>query len=349
MALTQPVATAVTFLLVATVCTVILATTGQTVAAEAQVLSRIDLAGTRSITVLDSGGRAGLTVSAVDRISLLSGVEWVIGLGPAQDATNAQIEGGRPAPIRTLYGDLPGIVTATSWDRATGTALIGSEAQAVLGLDVPAGGLILGDRELVILGSFTADEPLAFLNRSGLTVYDTGGAIRSIQILARQPADVEPLARAVVMVLDPLDPSSVAVETSAALADLRTAVAGELGRYGRNLVSLVLSVGLVLVGLSVYGTVSARRRDFGRRRALGASRPTIVGLVIGQTLLAAAGGTVVGSIVGLLMIRRATGALPAPGFPVSIATLALLTATIAALPPAMIAAFRDPVRVLRVP
>jgi len=348
---TQPVGTMVTVLLVAAVCAVILATTGQTVAAEAQVLERIDLAGSRSITVIDSGGSAGLSAAAVDRVSRLSSVEWAIGLGPAHDAINAQIEGGQPVPIRALYGDLPATATSTSWARVTGTALIGLDALTSLGLDAPAGGVAMGDRELVVVGWFKAAEPLAFLNRSGVTPFNPSDEtpLRSIHILARQPSDVEALARAVVMVLDPVDPSSIAIETSAALADLRAAVAGELGRYGRSLVTLVLAVGLGLVGLSVYGTVSSRRRDFGRRRALGASRPMIIALIVTQTLLAAAGGTVVGAVIGLLMIRQATGTFPDLGFPLAVMVLALVSAAIASLPPAMIAAFRDPVRVLRVP
>lgn len=351
MALSQPIPTAVTSLLVAAVCAVILATTGQTVAAETQVLSRIDLAGTRSIIVLDSGGNAGITIAAVDRIGLLSGVEWVIGLGPAQDATNAQIRGGQPAPVRALYGVLPATATSSPWDQAPGTALVGSEAMRVLGLAASVGGLAIEDRELSVVGFFKAEEPLAFLNRSALTAITQGGdtTIRSIHVLARRPTDIEPLSRAVLAVIDPLDPSSITVETSSDLAQLRAAVAGELGQYGRNLVTLILAMGLVLVGLSVYGSVNSHRRDFGRRRALGASRLTIVNLVVAQTWFAGVAGTSVGVVLGVLMIERSTGTFPDVRFPLAIAVLALLTAALAALPPAMLAAFRDPVRVLRVP
>jgi hypothetical protein len=69
-----------------------------------------------------------------------------------------------------------------------------------------------------------------------------------------------------------------------------------------------------------YSSVTLRKQDFGRRRALGATRTNIVTLVAVHY------------------------------FPVAaIATLALIVTIIAALPPALIAAQRDPVRVLRVP
>ena len=157
------------------------------------------------------------------------------------------------------------------------------------------------------------------------------------------------LTDAALAVLDPADPTSVGIETSEDLALVRAAVQGELGRFGRQLVTLVLGVGLVLVGLNIYGAVTTRRRDFGRRRALGATRTAIVGLVTLQTLVVATIGAALGSAIGMVIIQRWTATTPDPAFTTAIATLAVLAAAVAALPPAILAAYRDPVRVLRVP
>ena len=46
---------------------------------------------------------------------------------------------------------------------------------------------------------------------------------------------------------------------------------------------------------------------------------------------------------------RWTDTPPDIPFSIAIATLAILTATLAAIPPALIATYRDPVRILRVP
>ncbi|MGH8875341.1 MAG: hypothetical protein ACRDVM_08860, partial [Acidimicrobiia bacterium] len=103
-----------------------------TVQAEQQVLARIDQAGTRSIVVVDVQGRAGLRSDAVERVAALSGVEWVVGLGPARDVTATGIPGGSPAPTRVLYGALPaGIVAASPWPGEPGTSLVGPEARGV--------------------------------------------------------------------------------------------------------------------------------------------------------------------------------------------------------------------------
>lgn len=350
----QPVASAITVLIVAAVCGVILSTTGQTVQAEQEVLARIDDAGTRSITISDTQGSAGIQPDAVDRIAALSPVEWVVGLGPAFDGRNAGIgRGGQPAAIRAVYGILPGVVDTTTWDRAPGTALVGLEAQVTLGFSVPVGGLRTSDGGTVaVVGAFTAGEPLEFLNRSLIAAPDSAAAdqvVRTIYVLAGRPEDVEVLAQAVLAVLDPEDLTSVGIETSAALAEVRAAVEGELGRFGRSLVVLVLGVGLLLAGLNVYGAVTTRRRDFGRRRALGATRGAIVMLVVTQTAIVAALGATAGTLVGSRLIDRWTGSGPDSSFALAIATLATLAAVMSAVPPALVAAFRDPVRILRVP
>ncbi|GBE21829.1 hypothetical protein BMS3Bbin01_01181 [bacterium BMS3Bbin01] len=49
------------------------------------------------------------------------------------------------------------------------------------------------------------------------------------------------------------------------------------------------------------------------------------------------------------MIWQLTATVPDAGFTVAIAVLAVLAAAIAAIPPAMVAAWRDPVSILRVP
>lgn len=348
--ISMPVGSTVTALIVGGACAAILSTTGQTVQAETEVLARIDAAGTRSVVISDTQGRAGITTDAVDRIGRVSGVEWVIGLGPAKDVRAAGNPGGPPAPIRTLYGPLPPQIRTDGLNLGSGLARTGPEAQTTLGLQQPIGGVTSGDEDYAVVGSFTAEDPLLFLNRSLITL-PTGGEtiLRSIHILADTPEQVAQVADAALILLGPEDPTSVAVETSETLAQVRAAVQGELGRFSRRLITLVLAAGLVLVGLNVYGTITSRRRDLGRRRALGASRPTIVTLITTQTTLTAITGAITGTLVTAAILTRITGTPPEPRFSIAIIILTTLTATLAAIPPAIVAAYRDPVRVLRVP
>lgn len=349
-AVSQPVSSVVTGLIVAGVCAAILSTTGQTVQAETEVLAQIDAAGTRSVVITDAQGNAGIRSDAVDRISRISGVEWVIGLGPATDVRAAGVPGGNPAAIRTIHGTLPVQIQVNGLELTKGTVLTGVEAQRILGLGIPIGGVTTNEGGYAVVGSFQATDPLSFLNSSLITnPVPADTTLRSVHILADTPQQVAFVADAALDLLAPDDRTSLAVQTSETLANIRAAVQGQLGQYGRQLITLVLAAGLVLTGLNVYGTINNRRRDLGRRRALGASRPTLIALITTQTLLTALLGATLGSTTTNLVLTQTTNKPAPPTFTLAIIILATLTATIAALPPATIAALRDPVHVLRVP
>jgi putative ABC transport system permease protein len=352
MALSQPVSTGVTTVIVAAATGVILSTTGQTVAIERDVLSRIDDAGTRTIVVEDTDGSAGLRPEAVERIAGLTGVEWAIGFGLARDVRPAGLAGAPPVPMRGYFGELPPPVRATPWERQPGTALAGIEAVQALRFKTAAGPVepvAALEERIGVVGWLQADAPLEFLNRALLAAGDPEELMVRVIVLGRSAEEVPALAQAIRSVLDPADPAALAVRTSGTLVEVRAAVAGELGTWGRNVVALVLGAGLVLTALNVFGGVTTRRRDFGRRRALGASRFDIMLLVTAQTVVTAVVGAASGAAVGALVVFELVGTAPQLEFVVAVAVLAILTTASAALPPAALAAFRDPVRILRVP
>lgn len=350
MARSQPIASVVSGLLVAAVCAVVLLTTGETVQAERRVLAQIDAVGTRTITITDVRGDAGLTGEALGRVAGLSGVEWVFGLGPAEDGRNAALgAAGGPVAVLTLFGSMPGPVVIAGPAPPNG-GLVGREALTALGMDVAAGGLVFSDGQgLPIVGVFDAPDDLAFLNRMVLAPSGPNPPpVRSIYIRLTDAELVDSATMALVAVLGATEASSLSVESPAEFARLRAAVSGELGRSGRLLILQVMGVGLFVAALNTYGAVTARRRDFGRRRALGARRAILVALVLAQTLVVALIGGVVGSLAGILagvVFDRPTD----PEFVVAVVILAVSSALVAALPPGVVAAFRDPVRVLRVP
>lgn len=352
MARAQLAATAVTAVIVAAVCGVIVSTTGQTVAIERDVLSRIDDAGTRTIILEDSDGRAQFDPGAIDRIEALVGVEWAIGFGPASDVRAAGLDGGPGVPIRSFVGALPPAVTTSAWNPERGVALAGIEALHALGFETAAGPIQPVGRnepQIGVGGWVRADPPLEFLNRALLTVANENEPVVRIIVLASSADRVAGTTHAIRALLDPEDPTSVSVRTSDALVQVRAAVQGELGNWGRNVVTLVLGAGLILTAMNVLGAVTARRRDFGRRRALGASRLDIMLLVTAQTVATAIAGAVAGALVGTVFVYQVLGTAPHAEFAVAVSTLAVLAAGAAALPPAVIAAYRDPVRILRLP
>ena len=351
--LASPVSSAILFLLTAGVCAFVLGTTGQTVQAEQSVLARIDDAGTRLITVTDSDGTAHIPASAVDRSGRVSSVDWVIGVGTVQDGVNSAVgDGGNRIPVRDLWGALPDGFVVNGRVPRPGEGLIGNEAVGEAGLEGPLGSLDVGQGQVAIVGGFVAAPGLEFLS-SGVIVQpdvdDRDALLRSVHVLASSASQVGVVTQSVLSVIGAADPLALGLQTSQVLADVRIAVAGQLGSFSRNLVLVALGVSLVLVGLVVYGSVTLRRQDFGRRRALGARRSDVVALVGAQSGLVALLGVSLGVVAGSLAVWRLTGQLPDVPFTLAVGALVLLAVLVASIPPALVAAFRDPVRVLRVP
>lgn len=351
-AFSTPAASLVTAAIVGAVCAVILVTTGQTVQAEQDVLGRIDDAGTRLVVAIDDRGTANIDPHAVDRIAALSNVQWVIGLGYAQDARNANIgSAATPVPVRTLWGAFPDVIAINGRAPKIDEGIAGDLATRTLGMSVPVGGVDVEGIQIAIVGGFVANKPLQDLNRSILRAppADDTTPLRSVHVVATSPREVAGLTTAIAMLLAADDPTAIRFDTSQTLADVRAAVAGELGQYSRSLVLGALASGLALASLAIYASVTLRRQDFGRRRALGATRMTIVALVTTHYALVAMPGIAVGVATGTYFFVRWTGAAPDVRFSIAVAILTLLATLVATIPPSLFAAYRDPVRVLRVP
>jgi putative ABC transport system permease protein len=342
-------------LVVAAVCGVIFATVGQSAAQQAQILARIDEAGTRTIIVRDSSGEAGLRAESVRSVERMSGVDWVLGFTHATDVANASLgTAGLPVPARVVYGTLPHQITFEGRPPASGEAMAGVHAIPTLGLVQPVGAVEGSDLAAPIVASFSANAPLSALERGVLVIADRAAdwntvALREMDVVAADVDDVEPLITSLRAVVIADSPDRLSIETPQLLVDLRAAVTTELAQSARQLLLLVLGVGLVVIMVTTAGMVSSRRRDFGRRRALGATRSAIIVLVLVQTAAAALVGVVVGSASGLLAVHQMTGALPVSSFAIGVVVLTLIMATVAGVPPAVLAAYRDPVRILRVP
>lgn len=354
MARTQPIVTTVTGLVVAAVCAVIFATVGQSAAAEARILTTFDEAGTRTIVISDPTGRAVLTPDSVDAVRSLAGVDWVVGLGPVIDVRNVALSAaGRPVPARRVYGGLPESIRLIG-GRAprVGEAIASDAALRLLGLPLPVGGVQGEGLAAPLVGSFAALDPLSSLERGLLIPADAGlrpEALRQLVVVSASVEEVETLSRAILAVVHVADRTQLRIQTPAALIELRRLVDQELATSSRQMLLVVLGVGLLVVMVTLAGSVAQRRRDFGRRRALGATRSALVMLVLVQTAVAALVGVLLGTAIGVAAVSRIAGALPSLEFTASVGILALLTALAAAVPPGIVAAYRDPMHVLRVP
>jgi predicted permease len=200
--------------------------------------------------------------------------------------------------------------------------------------------LILRDKGIV--------EPLAILPFPYHAMRDTGLTIRVAGI---PPASIAASARRAIGQSD----------ATLALFNVRT---GEENREGRLWAPLFLSwmfsifgaAALFLAAIGIYGvlsySVAQRTQEFGVRVALGASRRSILALVVSQGTRLAAVGIVIGS-AGAFMVTRLVQALlynVTPTDPISFGGTALVLAAVTVLAgcvPAGRATRVDPIAALR--
>ena len=353
----RPLMSSTPGLVIALVCLVTVATTGRTAATEDQVLSTVDQLGTRLVTVTDSTGSARIAPDVVDAVRAVDGVEWAFALGPAADATLPGVGGTRtgvPVTARDVLGDLPPDLRRTAGRAArAGEAVAGTRAAAELGLATGTGSGAAGVAGGVVpvVGTFAAVEPLAALADSVLVSSAEPGTttVRYVYLRVAAGYDVQAVADLVTAVVPAGTPAAVDVEVAQGALDLREVLSGALGESSRQLMATVLVVGLLLVTLTTAAGVAGRRRDLGRQRALGASRSAIVALVVLQSAVAGAAGAVAGTAAGTLLVLQTSGRVLPWGFAAGVVVLSGVVGVVGAVPPAVLAARRDPVRILRVP
>lgn len=349
----QPVASVVTILTVAAMIVAVMLTTGRTVGAEQQILGSIDAAGTRSIMIRAQPG-AGVTSEVLDRIAGIDGIEWAGAFSSATDATNSLIPDGVRVPVRYAYGahfDRMGVPTQVALPGELAWA--SDRALEQLGLLDHTGGITLveggtyGVAGLIEVPDYLVEfEPLVLIPRPNAA----GAApVSVIVVIATGPELVAAVSDAVMSVLAAEDSTKVTLETSEALAQLRALVQGQLGSFSRGLVLALLALTGALVAALLYGLVMMRRKDFGRRRALGATRSLVIALLLTQTALLASVGIGLGTTAAITALVSTHDPLPGAAFTAALAVLTLATTLIAALIPALVASRREPIRELRVP
>lgn len=340
----QLVVSALVALISATVVVAALQAASQSVAAQRQVREDLERSGSRTLTVFDDSGDADISAGAVSRIAALSTVAWAVGFGPVADVT--AFEGGTPVAASPVVGTSPDLVLHPGSHRQ---GLLGSrDSLAALGLTAPAGQVFeAGGTPRAVVGSFSAAGELSGISNRVLAIDDGWqGPLRTIVVQADSTEAVTALGAEVRSVLGASEGSRVRVEVPEALAKARERLNTTLAGSGRLSVIGALAVGLLLTASTILAGVLARRRDFGRRRALGASRSQLVVVIVSHTLTAAVPA----------VLLAAVGTTPVLGpertdwsFTAGVSILALLAAAGAATVPGVVVARLDPLKVLRVP
>jgi len=335
-----------------------LATAGQTAASERAALTALANPGARLVTITDDDGRAGIHVESVEILRRSAQVETVLGIGRVADVRTVTDDGVRlspPVPMATLYGG-GALLGLHELSRAADTVFIGPVAQRALGWQEPVGTLqTQWGRDFGAVGRFTARTPFDSLNGMALRVptaqaqqSDPGARLYRIYVLATSLEAVPTVER---VAHDALvtDSRSFSVTASKQIVEAQRIIGSSLGKSSRQLVLLILLGSLLVLTVSGAAWVFARRRDFGRRRALGASRSDLALLVLIQTLLPALLGIALAATAGRAAVVLITGSRIPWAFVWGVTLLVLLVSMVASLAPALLASRVDTARILRVP
>lgn len=356
-ALGARVASTLILLVVAAVCTVVVVTAGQADATRRQVRAQLGEETARMVR-LDLTRRAPLiSARTAEAAAAISGVSSAIATSAPVDVVNAGLGPGAPVvPARTATGELSGVLQIVEGRAAgPGEALVSEQACTILGLEGPFGAVQDGNgHQVPVVGVYRARPAFAELSSGVLIVAApptaAGGEgqademYTSLRMPARDVGSVAGVQGAAVSLLAPQDPTLISVDSPVARARTAVQLDARLAAAARTLLLTVLGIGVFFVAAVVLADVLVRSRDLGRRRTLGITRTDLVSLVVLRTSLPAAIGA--GAALGVCALVPGLHGIPASTL-AGIGVLSVISAVIAAVPPALYAAHRDPVRVMR--
>jgi putative ABC transport system permease protein len=191
---------------------------------------------------------------------------------------------------------------------------VGDELEPTHGIE--AGGIAHRERQLwkvvgVLRASGTPVDELVLINlESFYTIPDHAGGV--------VPETNEPGISAVLLFPKPgvhkaLLLSQLNKRNSLQVADVDAEVRALLGLVGNvdrvffAIAVLVVLVGIVSVAVAIYNTLAGRRRELAILRILGASRRTVLGMLVGEAALLSAIGAALGILGGHAVVALVAG------------------------------------------
>ncbi len=338
---------AVTGLVVALVTAGLLVLVGQARHQNQSVLDGFNRPEFRTATLSDPDG-AALDWRLAEQVGNLSGLEtaWVV--GDAFEVTNLHLPRETRVSARMIAGELTALpITLLSGRLPTGPeeAVVDAVGAAALGLDASGGAVeAASGRTWAVVGVY---EPLHERAPHAVLVAPAPWApARTLSVVVRDATRLDAALAEITSVVGSRD---LRVSGGSPTGGLAAQLGRDVGDAMAATIAGVLGVGLLVVGLLAALTVRTRAPEFGRRRALGASRSGLVGLVLAQGLAVVIPAAVAGAAVGTAIDLMTFGWLPPLALPWWLIGVLVLGSCLAQLPSAAAAALRDPVRVLRTP
>jgi predicted permease len=180
------------------------------------------------------------------------------------------------------------------------------------------------------------------------------GITREINLVIKTSGDPAALVPSLRSIVREVEPTAALGEAGTLAARVSASVAQP--RFATAILGVFAALALALAATGLYGvlsySVSQRRREIGIRAALGASRATVITLVVRQGLVATTVGLLVGMMASALVVRLLQpllfGVAPIDLASFTVMPLVLLAVALTAcLIPARRAAATDPATALR--
>lgn len=329
------VSSLLTIAVVAAMCCASLLTVGRSASAAAEVAARMERAGARRLSVVDTASAGFVNSRTLAVVEDMSTVETANALGSPFDAVNgATGTGGERIPTWPVIGRIDSAVRIERGRMPqTGEALVSTMVLDRLGLAQPAGFLATPDGlvQYPIVGSFSPKAPFEDLQAGALVPASADTVGRELRVVVDNIASASSTVSAIISTLSPPDPMEVRIESPTAIAETARDLNAQMTGYGRQLLLLILGVGGFFVAAVVLADVLIRRRDLGRRRTLGITRSDLATVVTSRTLAVAILGATIGCIAGWAVNNNIGSPTPA-AFTAAVGVLAALGATMASIP-----------------
>jgi putative ABC transport system permease protein len=320
---------------------------GDNLESQRRLVDSIDSEGARVVTISAAEGSL-LPADALERARGVAGVVWIVGLGAVDDVSPVGIEANR-APMRQIVS-FGAPVSFVSLSEPPGAGAYVSKTSATrLGLAAAAGEL-QGSSSVALAGWFTAKQPLTSLEPFVLQLVPAGTLVplERMVALASSSESVSVVVSGILSTLGSTAALQARVERGDELIRAQELVSSEAAARGRRLVAALLAGATASAALVVGAGLLAIRRDFGRRRVLGATRTQLTTLTLLQTLWPALVGALSGTVAGWILLRERLDVHPDPTFPAAVLVLTVYAVLAGAVVPAVWSARRDPLLAVRV-
>lgn len=303
------------------------ATTGLSASASAQVSAAFDARQNRFVTVTEpaptdqqpvvrgwSGPTDQARAAALSRLAGVQAASLVVDHG--QHTVTAA--SARAPVTTTVYSGTADLLTSTGTQVAwadpdhpaleRGQVLLGAQLAARLDLGplVTSPVILLDGRTVAVAGLITDSERVpawtsaVVAPRADLELL--GAAVQTQAVILTAAGAARQVARQAPLVMDPVDPSGLTVVAPTDPRDLRATIEDDVRTAMAVLTAVAVLAAILALTNAMVLAVNERRGELALRRALGARRRHVAGLITGEACATGALGGIAGLVGGILGI-----------------------------------------------